>query len=62
MDDKTKKEYEEKAKEQTARAEAEGKLVSKRKRNKKQGDSSVIVEDSSVASTGKIFVKLIRVN
>jgi len=50
LDDKTKKEYEEKAKEQTARAEAEGRLVPKRKKKKKH-DDSIIIDDSSVTST-----------
>merc|ERR1712096_117320 len=50
LDDKTKKEYEEKTKEQTARAEAEGRLVPKRKKKKKH-DDSIIIDDSSVTST-----------
>ena len=62
MDDKTKNEYEEKAKEQKAKAEAEGRLIPKRNKKKKHGDSSVTVEDSSVSCTGKIFLKLIKVN
>ena len=41
---------------------AEGKLVPKRKKKKINDDSSITVEDSSVSSTGKVFVKLIIVN
>ena len=62
MDKKTKKEYKEKAKEQTATMKAEGKLVPKRKKKKIKDNSSIRVKDSSVSSTGKVFVKLIIVN
>ena len=54
LDEKTKKEYEKKAKEKTARMEAERKLVPKRKKKKKSDDSSFILDDSSVTSTGKV--------
>ena len=61
MDDKTKKEYEEKAKEQTAKAEAEGRLLPKRKKKKKHDlNDSIIIDDSSVTSTGQLWLYIFR--
>ena len=54
LDDKTKKEYNEKAKEKRATMDAEGKLVPKRKKKKIKDNSSIRVKDSSVTSTGKV--------
>ena len=62
LDDKTKKEYNEKAKEKRATMDAEGKLVPKRKKKKKSDDTFFIIADSLVTSAGKIFVNLIVVN
>ena len=54
LDDKTKKEYEQKAKEHNARMETEGRLVPRRR--KKLGDSSITVDNITVTSTGNFLL------
>ncbi|CAK8698479.1 unnamed protein product [Clavelina lepadiformis] len=51
LDEDKKREYEEKAREQTARLEAEGKLVVKKKKKKKDADESVPATPQPVLNT-----------